>query len=177
MFWLKYLGLIGGKMKNLIIVMFLIASASAMAGEEVTQAKSYSAKFHKRIKEDRKNVNGCSYIRKDYGDEIVISVKADGTGRWVSFGIAADKLPLQDGDSFIDENITVDRKITYKDGVLSVDYIKVEDLKYYFTDLMKVEVDGYLSNVKKAEGNKAMHGKNFWGKPKADSLWKIKCKF
>ena len=151
------------------------------ASAAITQ--DYDVSFSSRFSDSRWTDTGCGAYIIDGGNELIptegvvgIRIKAEGTGRWIDFTIPKDRLPLKNGDSFIQKQISGNKLIKYNNGVLSVELVDINEfmVSVYWHDLGIVKISPDLKNIYYADVVYARVEKGLFGK-KLVSDMRLKC--
>lgn len=171
-------------MKGLLAGIMFLTSVSVYALEFTTQ--DYDVRFHSRYSDARGKDTACSVSIIDGKDLIipeigitVIRIEAVGAGRWLDLSIPSDRLPLMEGDSFLIESVIGDKRLTYKNGVLSYQIENLEDRRTGFNkhDIGDLKIAPDLSSIEELEARRVTLKKSFFNRIKVVDLMNIQCDF
>ncbi|MDP7319658.1 MAG: hypothetical protein QF441_03575 [Bacteriovoracaceae bacterium] len=171
-------------MKKLMTGLALLTSLSVHALKMTTQ--EYDVNFHSRYSDSRGKDTACSVSVIEGKDLLipeagikVIRIEAVGTGRWIDLSLPTQRLPLVEGADFLVKSVTGDKRVTYKNGVLSYQIDDVEDktVSFYKHGIADLEIDPNLSYVKMVDASKVSIKKSFFGRIKVIDLMNIQCAF
>ena len=100
-------------------------------------------------------------------------------GRWLDLSIPSDRLPLMEGDSFLIESVIGDKRLTYKNGVLSYQIENLEDRRTGFNkhDIGDLKIAPDLSSIEELQARRVTLKKSFFNRIKVVDLMNIQCDF
>lgn len=171
-------------MKILLLCSIFLMSQLSVASAAVTS--EYNADFHSRYSDSRGKDKSCSVNVIDGKDLVIpqdgvkiIRIEAVGTGRWIDLEIPSNRLPLAEGDDFVVESVTGNKRITYSNGVLSYHIDDLDDKSniYYKHGVADLKIKGNLTSVKLVGAQEVSLEKTISGKIRMTALMSLKCKF
>ena len=169
-------------MKAFLLSLTLLASLPAFAINQPVleyrvKTQDFSTKYYPGHADKIGTDTACAYKVFSYKEDKIIRIEAVGAGMWSELSIPKNRLPLQDGDTFITGTSLSRNVVTYENGVLSQRLLNVKDSMLVNQTVAKVMVDANLRNPKLVSAKDINIDEGRLGNVQITKMFSIDCAF